>query len=282
MWRHGVKFDIDVSTLIHLLHVAAAFLRCPLKYTLRITHQFISTENASNHAPRSRGGRRTRHVTHRFDPSPLISQLCIVDDRRDHPMTTSNQPLQAGPNFGDSSGPLFSIYSKAAEEEDNKMVEQWQKDAEGILIFVSPRVGIRLPLHINWNTIDRSILCCSRCPPCCYRPGPETKQLGHLRILPWHYLSGSRRPERNTSIHSSPCRRTTLILSAEICRLGKYSLVLELGDEPQLCSVGDIVTTMGTSISPSGSACPVHSRKESANACILCQRRGQDAYSVGS
>src|SRR6266849_1897506 len=159
MWRHGVKFDIDVSTLIHLLHVAAAFLRCPLKYTLRITHQFISTENASNHAPRSRGGRRTRHVTHRFDPSPLISQLCIIDDRRDHPMTTSNQPLQGGSNFGDSSGPLFSIYSKAAEEEDNKMVAQWQKDAEGILIFVSPCVHFHLSLHTNWNTIDRSILC---------------------------------------------------------------------------------------------------------------------------
>ena len=33
------------------------------------------------------------------------------------------------------------MYSKAAEEEDNKMVERWQKDADGILIFVSPRVS---------------------------------------------------------------------------------------------------------------------------------------------
>ncbi|KAF8471355.1 hypothetical protein DFH94DRAFT_608825, partial [Russula ochroleuca] len=29
----------------------------------------------------------------------------------------------------------FSIYSKFAEEEDNKMTERWQKDADGILIF---------------------------------------------------------------------------------------------------------------------------------------------------
>jgi hypothetical protein len=58
-------------------------------------------------------------------------------------MTTSNQPLS---NFGDSSGPLFSTYSKAADDEDNKVVERWQKDADGILIFVSPRVGIRLSL----------------------------------------------------------------------------------------------------------------------------------------
>lgn len=34
------------------------------------------------------------------------------------------------------------MYSKLAEEEDNKMVDRWQKEAEGILIFVSPCVGI--------------------------------------------------------------------------------------------------------------------------------------------
>ena len=45
--------------------------------------------------------------------------------------------MQGESKFGDSSGPLFSIYSKAAEEEDDKTVERWQKDADGILIFVS-------------------------------------------------------------------------------------------------------------------------------------------------
>jgi len=30
------------------------------------------------------------------------------------------------------------MYSKLAEEEDNKMVDRWLKEAEGILIFVSP------------------------------------------------------------------------------------------------------------------------------------------------
>jgi hypothetical protein len=30
------------------------------------------------------------------------------------------------------------MYVKMAEEEDNKMTERWQKDADGILIFVSP------------------------------------------------------------------------------------------------------------------------------------------------
>jgi hypothetical protein len=63
-------------------------------------------------------------------------------------MTTSNQALQGESNIGDSSGLLFSIYSKAAEDEDSKMVEQWQKDADGILFFVSPRFGICLFSHI--------------------------------------------------------------------------------------------------------------------------------------
>ena len=147
-------------------------------------------------------------------------------------MTTTNQPLQGESNFGDSSGPLFSIYSKAAEEEDNKMVERWQKDADGILIFVRPCVYIHISFHINWNALDRSILCRSRCPPCCYRPGPQAEQSGRLRILPWQHISGSRRPERNTFSHSFPCPQTTTVHSSEIRHLGEFALVLEPGYEP--------------------------------------------------
>ena len=63
-----------------------------------------------------------------------------VDYRRDPP----NQPSQGESNSGDSSGPFFSMYCKAADVEDKKKVEQWQNDAEGILIFVSPRIGIHI------------------------------------------------------------------------------------------------------------------------------------------
>jgi hypothetical protein len=107
-------------------------------------------------------------------------------------MNTTDPLLQGESNFGDSSGRLFSIYSKAAEDEDNKMVERWQKDADGILIFVSLRVRIPLSLHINRDIIDRSILCRSCCPPCRDGPGLEAKQSGYLCILPWQHLSGSR------------------------------------------------------------------------------------------
>jgi hypothetical protein len=75
----------------------------------------------------------------------------MADGHRNHPQSTPYQPLHGESNFGDSSGPLFSIYSKAAEDEDNKMVERWQKDADGILIFVSPRVDIHAVSCINWS-----------------------------------------------------------------------------------------------------------------------------------
>jgi Family of unknown function (DUF6535) len=33
------------------------------------------------------------------------------------------------------------MYVKMAEEEDKKMTDRWQKDADGILIFVSARIS---------------------------------------------------------------------------------------------------------------------------------------------
>ena len=39
----------------------------------------------------------------------------------------------------DTSRPLFSLYSKMVEEGDNHWGERHQKDAEGIVLFVSPR-----------------------------------------------------------------------------------------------------------------------------------------------
>jgi Family of unknown function (DUF6535) len=38
--------------------------------------------------------------------------------------------------FADSSGPIFSMYSHMVEGEDSKMAKRWQKDADGVLIFV--------------------------------------------------------------------------------------------------------------------------------------------------
>ncbi|KAH9978304.1 hypothetical protein BJV74DRAFT_143291 [Russula compacta] len=66
---------------------------------------------------------------------PDAANINERDGFPDQPPSTQNQPSQGGSNFGDSSGPLFSMYSKFAEEEDNKMTDRWTKDADGILIF---------------------------------------------------------------------------------------------------------------------------------------------------
>jgi hypothetical protein len=64
---------------------------------------------------------------------------CVLDVLPDNRRTNQNQEQQ--PEFGDGSGgPLFLMYWKMTEEEDNKMVKRWQKDAEGIIIFVSPHL----------------------------------------------------------------------------------------------------------------------------------------------
>ena len=104
------------------------------------------------------------------------------------------------------------MYTKLGEEEDNKMTERWQADADGILIFVSPRVRIHIPTHINWNVVGRFIL--GRRGPVTFRDASglepsssaSTSASGQLRILSQEYLSGSVLPERLMSTSSFPCR----------------------------------------------------------------------------
>ena len=100
------------------------------------------------------------------------------------------------------------------------MVERWQKDADGILFFVSLCFAIPIALCINLSAVDWSIFCRSRRTPFRDYRGFETKQSGYLRILSWEHLSDSRRPECNTFFHPIPFRQTTPVLSSEICCLG--------------------------------------------------------------
>jgi hypothetical protein len=62
--------------------------------------------------------------------------------------------------FADSSGPLFVMYGNIVEEEDNKMAERWQKDAQGILIFVGTSIFVSIPLNSSIH----------RCRPVCSLP----------------------------------------------------------------------------------------------------------------
>jgi hypothetical protein len=42
------------------------------------------------------------------------------------------------------------MYIKMTEGEDNKMADRWQKDADGILIFVSPYISLHT--EVQWST----------------------------------------------------------------------------------------------------------------------------------
>ncbi|KAH9165364.1 hypothetical protein EDB89DRAFT_306609 [Lactarius sanguifluus] len=58
-----------------------------------------------------------------------------VDHQYPPPEVTTKVPQEA-PSFADGSGPIFSMYSERATEDDEKMAESWKADAEGILVFV--------------------------------------------------------------------------------------------------------------------------------------------------
>ena len=85
-------------------------------------------------------------MCHPFPDLFPLSQTRVVDVQ---PQVIPNQPPSGESNFGDSSGPLFCLYSEITKEEDNKMADRWQKDADGILIFVSPCLAILTAPRIN-------------------------------------------------------------------------------------------------------------------------------------
>lgn len=43
------------------------------------------------------------------------------------------------------------MYSKISEEEDTKIAERWQKDAEGIILFVCPSVSPMTVVRTDWK-----------------------------------------------------------------------------------------------------------------------------------
>ena len=134
-----------------------------------------------------------------------------LDDHPEPSQSARNQPASSRPpkggsNFGDSSGPIFSMYSKITKEEDDQLAERWQKDADGILIFVSPvsTTFILLRTNITWDH-SRPVYSPQQSPH--YLPYPSRTSDRALKILP-HSTSG-------ISIRFSPTRtlRPALLLS---------------------------------------------------------------------
>jgi hypothetical protein len=75
--------------------------------------------------------------------------------RQEQPEQAQRPQGESEPEFRDSSGPLFSMYLKLAEEEDRKIAEHWRADAGGILVFVSP-IGSVLPRFALYESTSKS------------------------------------------------------------------------------------------------------------------------------
>jgi hypothetical protein len=45
------------------------------------------------------------------------------------------------------------MYTQLSEEDDNKMADRWQKNADGILIFVSSYIDIYAPMILYTGTL---------------------------------------------------------------------------------------------------------------------------------
>ena len=85
-------------------------------------------------------------VSYPFLVSAFVnSPTCAIGDRHEEPHDGESK-------FGDSSGPLFSLYSEIAEKEDEKKTDRWQKDADAILIFVSDLLAVLIALYITCST----------------------------------------------------------------------------------------------------------------------------------
>ncbi|SRR5258708_1677277 len=73
----------------------------------------------------------------------LILRVLVID---------VNLPVKKLHNTS-KSGLLFSLYSKMVEEDDNKRAERQQKDAEGIILFVSPHSYLLTPEQVDLHDL---------------------------------------------------------------------------------------------------------------------------------
>ena len=124
-----------------------------------------------------------------------VLRCIVIEGHRRQPEVAQAQlfqPYQGEPPFCDSSWPLYSMYSKFAQEEDDKIAERCQRYADGMLVFVSPHEYFRVAAHTKLRNIGRSILSDRRYINYRHVPRSETKSAGCLCVLSREYLSAPR------------------------------------------------------------------------------------------
>ena len=103
------------------------------------------------------------------------------------PQSTQNQTPPVISNFSDGSWRIFSMYLERAKEEDEKIAESWQADANGILVFV--RLPSNPMLRANSLVIDWFVLRCRRIFDLSVNSRHSTEPTRDLQLLPRRYLS---------------------------------------------------------------------------------------------
>jgi hypothetical protein len=146
----------------------------------------------------------------------------------------------------DGSSPLFSMYLKVSDAEDEKMASGWRADADGILVFVSGNVTYEL--LIAKRNADWFIFCCSRgiFIHITYRPPTRTPRISSRSSR--RHPSGPHRHQKVQSRNPSQPRYIIRILPAQFRYLGQRTLVLEPGSESDLCTSCNLDSTVGTQI----------------------------------
>jgi len=143
--------------------------------------------NASGCTTRRRERDGPRYICHYaiFKLSLPISPTFLDVTLLDQSQTPLNSSVSSfgDPSFGDGSELLFSMYSAITAEEDDEMVERWQKNADSIIIFVSPRVSLHTTACVNRISVGRLILCRCRCVARFISPGLEVKSSRYLQLL---------------------------------------------------------------------------------------------------
>jgi hypothetical protein len=156
-----------------------------------------------------------------------------------------DQPTQDS-NFSDSSGPVFSLYSKVAIEEDDKTAERWKSNADGILIFVS----FRATISMVWLNLIEWLVLCRRCNIArCDDPRPQAKCARYFCVSSRKNCSNSLRSQRITHPgHHTFYSISIHLLSPELLCLGQLTLVLEFDPKSYMRSSGYVATAVGTPI----------------------------------
>ncbi len=141
------------------------------------------------------------------------------------------------------------MYLERAIEEDEKMVESWKGDAEGMLVFVSLHAASH-PSAYNVHIIVWSLLCRGRGIARTVRPGYAAEFAGHLSFLSRTNLPAIGYPtEWVTAFHPLELVRPhPAILPAYVERLGQWVLVYESRHQFDLRPSSDDVTAMGASL----------------------------------